>query len=113
MDYRNELTAAQARADAAMRDLEEEKEARQSDAERIARLERGLADALDELANLRERHGSASGEHEDGDVLTLTEAELRAELPPRPAVPWKKDFLLLMAAGALVALIIIAIGYLG
>ena len=54
MGYRDELGAAQARADAASRQLEAEKEARGGDAARIAELERSLAASLEELATLRE-----------------------------------------------------------
>ncbi len=58
MGYRDELGAAQARADAVSKELEAEKAARGNDAVRLAELERSLAASLQELAALRERKGS-------------------------------------------------------
>lgn len=65
MSYRDNLAAAQARADAAMKSLAVEREAREDDTAHVASLERTLADSLQELAELRKQGVSDSEDSED------------------------------------------------
>ncbi|MBL4633119.1 MAG: hypothetical protein JKY56_04560 [Kofleriaceae bacterium] len=55
MSYPDDLAAAQARADDAMRSLAVGREAKEDDAEHVARLERLLAESLQELTELSEQ----------------------------------------------------------
>lgn len=76
MSYRDNLAAAQARADAAMKSLADERESREDDAAYLAGLERTLAASLEELAELREEQ-----ERDEAAV------NMRPSEPARPAQP--------------------------
>ncbi len=65
MSFRNDLAAAQSRADSAMRELADLKDARSDDQERLAKLERALANSMQELATLREQQPSSERESAD------------------------------------------------
>ncbi len=81
MSYRDNLAAAQARADAAMKSLADERESREDDATYLAELERTLAASLQELAELREEQ-----EREEAGVNTPAPAPV-----PPPAARRKAN----------------------
>jgi hypothetical protein len=87
MPYRSELAAAQARADAAERELENARAQQDVDGVRLAKLERSLAAALGEIADLREQN---------------PDAKVRAAPPPTPPKSAKAG---VVAGGAVIGLL--------
>lgn len=69
MSYRDELKAAQARADAATRELEDEREAREENAERVAELEKKLFESTRELQRLRIQVATDAEARDEGIVI--------------------------------------------
>ncbi|MBL4633901.1 MAG: hypothetical protein JKY56_08510 [Kofleriaceae bacterium] len=104
MSYRDNLAAAQARADAAMKSLADERESREDDATYLAELERTLAASLQELAGLREEQ-----EREEAGVNTPAPAPVPPAAVRRKAntglLPVYASVLLLVLGGGLYFLV--------
>ncbi len=110
MSYRDDLAAAQSRADAALDSLAAEREARENDAAHVAKLERSLARSLEELAELREQVGASVEDAQEAapSKIPFVEHSL-PQVPPSPDSPSLLINLVTVAGIASVALLVLLV----